>query len=95
MAKSEARTQALLRQRSAHRRAMQLWIALTVIWGVVVGWVAFGFVNSVTDDADVPVAWLVYVVPLVILAVGSLVAVLRVRRTDRDLVALTEETQRS
>jgi cytochrome bd-type quinol oxidase subunit 2 len=93
--KTEARTQALLRERSARRRAMQLWIALTVIWGVVVGWVAFGFVNSVTDDTDVPFAWLVYAVPLAVLVVGSLLAVLRVRRTDRDLVALAEEDQRA
>ena len=91
MAKTGARTQALLRERSARRRAMQVWLALTVIWGVVVGWVVFGFVNSVTDDADVPFAWLVYAVPLVILGAGSLLAVLRWRRTDRDLVALAEE----
>ena len=95
MPKTEARTQALLRERSARRRAMQVWVALTVIWGVVVGWVAFGFVNSVKEDADVPFAWLVYAVPLVILAVGSLVAALGVRRTDRDLVALAEEGQRA
>ena len=91
MPKTGARTQALLRERSARRRAMQVWLALTVIWGVVVGWVVFGFVNSVTDDADVPFAWLVYAVPLVVLGAGSLLAVLRWRRTDRDLVALAEE----
>jgi cytochrome bd-type quinol oxidase subunit 2 len=93
MVKSGARTQALLRQKSRQRRALQVWIALTVIWGVVLGWVVFGIVNSVTDDADVPLAWWVYAVPLVALAVGTLIAYLRLRRSGAELLALAEAEQ--
>lgn len=93
MVKSGARTQALLRQQSRQKRALQVWIALTVIWGVVLGWVVFGIVNSVTDDGDVPLAGWIYAVPLAALAVGTLVAYLRLRRTGADLLAVAEADQ--
>lgn len=92
MVKSGARTQALMRQQSRQRRALQVWVALTVIWGVVLGWVVFGIVNSVTADDDVRLAWWVYALPLAALAVGMLVAYLRLRRTGADLLAVAEES---
>ena len=90
MAKQEARTQALLRERDARKRSMQVWIGLTVIWGVILGWVAWGLIGMLFDDSDT-VAWIVYLVPLAVLLVGSLMAVVRVRATTRDLVALAEK----
>lgn len=90
MAKQEARTQALLRERDARKRSMQVWIGLTVIWGVILGWVAWGLIGMLFDDSDA-VAWIVYLVPLAVLLVGSLMAVARVRATTRDLVALAEK----
>lgn len=88
MVKQEARTQALLRDREAAKRRLQVWVALTVIWGVVLGWAAWGLSGMVVDSDAV--AWLVYLVPLAVLAVGSLLAWARVRRVDADLVAVAE-----
>lgn len=93
MVKSGARTQALLRQQSRQKRALQVWVALTVIWGVVLGWVVFGIVNSFTADEDVRLAWWIYAVPLLALAVGTLLAYLRLRRTGADLLAVAEADQ--
>ena len=57
------------------------------IWGVVVGWVIFGFVNSVTDDVDVRLTWVVtWLLPVLVLGAGTLVTHLRVRACDADLV---------
>lgn len=89
MAKQEARTQALLRERDARKRSMQIWIGLAVVWGVVLGWAAWGLTGMVSDSDAV--AWAVYAVPLVVLVVGALVAAARVRRTTTELVALAEE----
>lgn len=89
MPKQNARANDLLRKRDSLRKARQLWIAGLVIWGVVVGWVIFGFVNSVTDDVDVRLTWVVtWLVPVLILAVGTLVTHLRARSCDADLVEI-------
>ena len=58
--KQNARANDLLRRRDSLRKTRQLWIAGLVIWGVVVGWVVFGFVNSVTDDMDVRLTWVAH-----------------------------------
>jgi hypothetical protein len=85
--KQNARANDLLRRRDSLRKTRQLWIAGLVIWGVVVGWVVFGFVNSLTDDMDVRLSWvLTWLVPVVILAAGTLVTHLRVRSCDADLI---------
>jgi len=87
--KQNARANELLRRRDSLRKARQLWIAGLVIWGVVVGWVVFGFVNSVTDDMDVRLTWIVvWLLPVAILAGGTLVTHLRVRGCDADLVEI-------
>ena len=90
MAKQEARTQALLRERDARKRSMQVWIGAAVVWGVVLGWVAWGLIGMLFDDSD-RIAWLTYLVPLAILVVGALVAASRVRATSRALVELAEK----
>lgn len=87
MVKHEARTQELLRERSQRQRARQVWIALAVIWGVVLGWVAWGLVNSIDGDTISVFAWLVYLVPLAVLVAGALRAWMRYRETDRELLA--------
>jgi hypothetical protein len=85
--KKNARANELLRRRDSLRKARQLWIAGLVIWGVVVGWVVFGFVNSLTDDMDVRLTWVVvWLLPVLVLAGGTLVTHLRVRACDSDLV---------
>ena len=68
MVTEDARSLRLLRERATAKRTAQLWLALTAAWAIVVGWVAWGLVNAVTDDALV-VAWLVYLLPLAVLAV--------------------------
>lgn len=89
MPKQNARANDLLRRRDSLQKARQLWIAGLVVWGVVVGWVIFGFVNSVTDDSDVRLTWgLAWLLPVVLLAGGSLVTHLRVRACDADLVEI-------
>ena len=80
MVTSEKRIDALLRQRTAARRARQLWWALTAVWAVLVGWIVWGIVGSMTEN-DL-VTWLAYGVPLALLVIGSLIASLRVRRVD-------------
>ncbi len=87
MPKQNARANDLLRRRESLRKARQLWIAGLVIWGVVVGWVIFGFINSLTDDLDVRLTWvLVWLLPVLVLAGGTLLTQLRVRSCDADLV---------
>ena len=90
MVKQEARTQALLRERDAAKRRMQVWIALTIIWGVALGWAAWGL-SGMWADSDA-VAWLVYAAPLAVLIVGSLVAWSRIGRIDREIVDVAEES---
>ncbi len=85
--KQNARANDLLRRRDSLRKTRQLWIAGLVIWGVVLGWVIFGFINSVTDDTDVRLTWaLSWLLPVLVLAGGTLVTQLRVRACDADLV---------
>lgn len=82
-----ARINDLLRRRDTLRRGRQLWLAGLVIWGVVVGWVLFGLVNSITDDLDVLLTWvLVWLLPVLVLAGGALLTHLRVRECDVQLV---------
>ncbi len=89
MPKQNARVNELLRRRDTLKRARQVWIGGLVVWGVVVGWVLFGFVNSLTNDMDVRITWvLVWLVPVLILAAGTLVTHLRLRRCSADLVAV-------
>ena len=87
MPKQNARANDLLRRRDSLRKARQLWIAGLAIWGIVVGWVVFGFINSLTDDLDVRLTWvLVWLLPVLVLAGGMLLTQLRVRSCDADLV---------
>jgi hypothetical protein len=85
--KQNARANALIRRRDRLRRARQLWLAGLVIWGVVVGWVAFGLVNSLTADDAVWRDWLlVWLLPVAALAIGALVVQLRLRAVGAALV---------
>jgi hypothetical protein len=87
--KRNARANELLRRRDGLRKRRQIWIAGLVIWGVVVGWVVFGFVNSITDDVNVLLTWVVvWLLPVLVLAGGTLVTHLRARSCDADLVEL-------
>ena len=85
MVKHERRTQELLRERDRSKRAMQLWVALLVIWAVIVGWIVWGIVNAVDGDSVSVWAWLAYGVPTAVLAAGSLLARRRWRNTDQEL----------
>ena len=84
---NERQIQATLRERDRAKRAMQLWVALLVIWAVVVGWIVWGIVNSIDGDQVSVWAWLAYGVPTLVLGVAAFAAWSRWRRTDRDLRA--------
>ena len=87
MPKQNARTNELLRRRDSLKRTRQVWIAGLVVWGVVVGWVVFGLVNAITGDADVRLTWvLVWLVPVLILAGGTLLTQRRLRACASALV---------
>lgn len=79
---------ALLRRRDALLKRRQLWVAGLVIWGVVVGWVLFGVVNSFADEQDnIWLSWgLTWLAPVIILAAGSLIATLRVRSCNEEII---------
>lgn len=82
----EGHEQTLLRQREALLKRRQLWVAGLVIWGVVVGWVLFGVVNSFTDNLDVRVSWLLtWLLPVAVFAVGTLVTMAGLRSNQRAL----------
>lgn len=82
----ESRELALLRRRDALRKRRQLWVAGVVVWGVVVGWVLFGVVNSFTDDVDVRLSWiLTWLVPVAVFVVGTLVTVAQLRSNQAEL----------
>ena len=85
MVKSEAHTQELLRERNVAKRRLQVWVALTAIWAIVLGWVAWGLAGMAAGDNDA-VAWCIYALPLAALAIGTLAAWARVRRVDAALV---------
>lgn len=87
----ESREMALLRRRDTLRKRRQLWVAGIVIWGVVVGWVLFGVVNSFSDDADVRLTWLItWLLPVVIFLAGTLTTQASLRACERDLVKEAE-----
>lgn len=83
----ESRELALLRKRDGLRKRRQLWVAGIVIWGVVVGWVLFGVVNSFSGDVDVRLTWLLtWLLPVLIFGAGTLVTQAALRRCDRELL---------
>ena len=87
MPKQNARANELLRRRDSLKRTRQVWVAGLVIWGVVLGWVAFGLVNAITDDADVRLTWAgAWLLPVLILAGGSLLTQRRLRACEAALV---------
>ena len=94
MVKDDARTYDLLRQRADAIKSRQLRAAITIIWAVVVGWVLWGFINSVTDDAESWVVWLLaYLLPVLVLAVLTLQRTLRIRSIDAEILAIAEHQQ--
>lgn len=82
----EARTQELLRQRDKTKRTMQVWVGVTVVWAVALGWVAWGLAGMAAGDNDA-IAWLVYFVPLAVFVIATLITVRRKREIDAALVA--------
>jgi predicted membrane protein len=86
MVKHEARTQQLLRERDAAKRRLQVWLGLTIVWGVALGWVVWGLVGMAADDSR-HIAWIAYLVPLAVLVIGTVVTWLGVRRIDAQLVS--------
>jgi hypothetical protein len=96
MAKQEARTQALLRERDAAKRTRQVWAGATIVWGVVLGWVIWGFINAVTDVADSRVVWLlVYLLPVIVLGIGTWVVSRRIRSIDARILDVAEESTKN
>jgi len=94
MVSESARTLELLRQRDRQKRSMQVWVGLLVVWGVVVGWLAFLAVRALTSDAGPMAAWLAYLVPLAVLAVIAFLHSKRLRDIDAELLAAAEADRR-
>lgn len=94
MVSESARTLELLRQRDQQKRSMQVWVGLLVVWGVVVGWLAFLAVRALTGDAGPMAAWLAYLVPLAVLAVIAFLHSKRLRDIDAELLAAAEADRR-
>ena len=94
MVSESARTLELLRQRDRQKRSMQVWIGLLVVWGVVVGWLAFLAVRALTDNAGPMAAWLAYLVPLAALAITAFLHSKRLRDIDAELLAAAEADRR-
>lgn len=94
MVSESARTLELLRQRDRQKRSMQVWVGLLVVWGVVVGWLAFLAVRALTGDAGPMAAWLAYLVPLAVLAVIAFLHSKRLRDIDAELLAAAEADRR-
>lgn len=87
----ESRELALLRRRDTLRKRRQLWIAGIIVWGVVVGWVLFGVVNSISGDVDVRLTWLLtWLVPVVVFGLGTLITQTALRSCERDLLRQAE-----
>ncbi len=90
MSKENSHAYKLLRQRDALKRTRQVWVGLLIVWGVVVGWVVFGLFNAVTDDVDVRLSWaLTWLLPVAILAAGSLVTQARLRTCEAELLKVS------
>ena len=84
-----AAIEALLRQRDRLLKRRQLWVAGLVIWGVVVGWVLFGVVNSFSDATDVRLTWIItWLLPVALLLIGSAATWLQLRKVQQELIAL-------
>jgi|688.fasta_scaffold36559_7 hypothetical protein len=87
----ESRELALLRRRDTLRKRRQLWIAGIIVWGIVVGWVLFGIVNSISGDVDVRLTWLLtWLVPVVVFGLGTLITQTALRSCERDLLRQAE-----
>jgi hypothetical protein len=87
----ESRELALLRRRDTLRKRRQLWIAGIIVWGIVVGWVLFGIVNSISGDVDVRLTWLLtWLVPVVGFGLGTLITQTALRSCERDLLRQAE-----
>lgn len=86
MSKQNAHAYELLRRRDALLRTRQLWAAGLVIWAVVLGWVIWGLVNSITDDVDIRLVWaIVWLVPVLVFGAGLLMMQRRLRQCEADL----------
>ena len=90
MVSESKRTMELLRERDRQKRSLQLWVGLLVVWGVVLGWVVFFALRSIAPDMSAAVAWLIYLVPLAVLAIIAFMQVRRGRAIDADLLSSTE-----
>ena len=91
MVSESARTLELLRQRDRQKRTLQVWIGLVVVWGVVVGWVAYFVIRSITTtSAGALIAWITYFGPLGIFAIGAYLHWYRLRTLDTEIVASTQ-----
>lgn len=87
MVKDNAHAYELLRRRDALKRTRQVWAAGLVIWAVVVGWVLWGLVNSITDAVDMRLAWVVvWLVPVLVLGAGLAVTQRRLRACEAGLL---------
>jgi len=58
-----------------------------VVWGVVVGWLLFGIVNSISGDVDVRRTWLLtWLGPVLIFGAGTPVTQAALCRCEHDLL---------
>lgn len=86
MSKQNSHAFALERKRDRLLRTRQLWAAGLVIWAVVIGWVIWGFINALTDAADMRLVWLLgWLVPVLVLGAGLWVTHRRLRRCEVEL----------
>jgi hypothetical protein len=87
MSKENAHAYELLRRRDSLLRTRQVWAAGLVIWAVVLGWVIWGLINALTEDADLRLVWVaVWLLPVLILAAGLLVTRSRLRECQARLL---------
>jgi len=90
MVSESARTLELLRERDRQKRTLQVWIGLVVVWGVVVGWVAYFAVRSFSTSMGSLLAWLTYFVPLAVFAIIAFLHWHRLRTIDAELLTSTQ-----
>lgn len=92
---SDSTAYKLERRRDSLKRARQLWIAGLVIWGVLVGWVVWLFINSLDQDDNIRFAWVaVWLLPVLALAVGTWVTQRRLKACQASLVANERRSSR-